>query len=386
MTTHFTSSLSWDLLEGRSGGLEGEITLERLTSNTWFDTDSIVLVSTSVHSDEFAGEVEELGSGWEGSLGKSWEALSLGETSTTGGHETNGDNDVHKVEHISSSLILDGWDGLDRESVRLGLSKLGSSGIELEDEIATSDHCQGTSNGSLGDGTVSGGLDELKANIWSGRTILPGWDTPWELHSNEVSTFGHGSSGGWKGEVDGDGGGSSHGGVLDNHSGDIQRKDTSESTRSTVSGLLPFVDLEVRHGSLVLETNTENTGGSERVHGNAENSKITNASSGKGSLWTSDHKGPVPARPTEDGLSISSILSISPDTSWHTPVTDLWVVIGWEGKHDPGVTIERVGTLDGDLVLDHTEVHNVGERSSDLDFTGGWSVGHLVLELGLVVS
>jgi len=179
--------------------------LEGLTSDTWLDADGVFLISTSVHHDARSSEVEELGSRWKSSLGQGAEALSLGVTLTTGGHKTNGKNDVLEVELGGHSRVALGWDGLDGKSVGLGLGHLGSVGSELVDEVAASDHFEGTSSSSLGNSTISSGLNELKGDAWSGRTILPGWDTPWELESDEVSTFGDSTSGSWKGEVDGDG-------------------------------------------------------------------------------------------------------------------------------------------------------------------------------------
>jgi hypothetical protein len=57
--------------------------LEVLGSNTWFDTDSIVEISTSVEHDLLSGEIKELHSSWKSSLSNGWHVLGMGVTFTT---------------------------------------------------------------------------------------------------------------------------------------------------------------------------------------------------------------------------------------------------------------------------------------------------------------
>jgi len=177
-----------------------------LVSNTWFDTDSIVHVSTSVDRDLLSGEIKELHSSWESSLSNGWHVLGMGVTFTTRSHKTNRKNEVLEVLHSRPSGVLVSWDILDSKLVRLGFSHLGGISSKLVDEIATSDHFKSTSSFSLSDCTISSSLDEFESDTWSGRSVLPSWDAPWELKSNVVSTFSHSTSGSWKSEIDSDGG------------------------------------------------------------------------------------------------------------------------------------------------------------------------------------
>jgi len=169
----------------------------------------------------------------------------MGVTFTTRSHQTNRKNEVLKVLLSRPFSILVGWDILDSELVSLGFSHLGGISSKLVDEIAASDHFKSTSSFSLSDCTIGGSLDELEFDAWSGRSVLPGWDTPWHLESNVVSTFSHGTSGSWKSEIDSDGSRGSHGSVLDDNARNSDWKDTTPSTRSTISGLTPFIDLIV---------------------------------------------------------------------------------------------------------------------------------------------